>query len=103
MNVSLTPELEKIVRDKVESGLYNNASEVVREAIRRMHEDDGLSASKRREISERFDQALRAGMKEVEEGKTVPLTRELWDQIMAEGRALAASGAPLDPLVTGEF
>ena len=34
MNVSLTPELEKIVRDKVESGLYNNASEVIREALR---------------------------------------------------------------------
>lgn len=103
MNVSLTPELEKIVRDKVESGLYNNASEVVREAIRRMHEDDGFSAQKRREISERFDQALRAGMKEVEDGKTVPLTRELWDQLMADGRDMAARGVPVDPLISGEF
>jgi len=34
MNVSLTPELEKAVKDKVESGLYNNASEVIREALR---------------------------------------------------------------------
>jgi len=34
MNVSLTPELEKAVREKVESGLYNNASEVIREALR---------------------------------------------------------------------
>ncbi|MEQ1842403.1 MAG: type II toxin-antitoxin system ParD family antitoxin [Verrucomicrobiales bacterium] len=34
MNISLTPELEKIVREKVESGLYNNASEVIREALR---------------------------------------------------------------------
>ncbi len=34
MNVSLTPELEKYVRGKVASGLYNNASEVVREALR---------------------------------------------------------------------
>ena len=34
MHVSLTPELEKIVKQKVESGLYNNASEVVREALR---------------------------------------------------------------------
>lgn len=36
MHVSLTPELERIVREKVASGLYNNASEVVREALRRM-------------------------------------------------------------------
>lgn len=34
MNISLTPELEKAVKDKVESGLYNNASEVIREALR---------------------------------------------------------------------
>jgi putative addiction module CopG family antidote len=30
---SLTPELERFVDDKVESGLYNNASEVVREGF----------------------------------------------------------------------
>ena len=34
MNVSLTPELERIVNTKVESGLYQTASEVVREALR---------------------------------------------------------------------
>jgi len=32
MNVSLTPELDKFVAGKVESGRYNSASEVVREA-----------------------------------------------------------------------
>ena len=34
MNISLTPELEKAVKEKVDSGLYNNASEVIREALR---------------------------------------------------------------------
>lgn len=34
MHISLTPELEKAVKKKVESGLYNNASEVIREALR---------------------------------------------------------------------
>lgn len=34
MNVSLTTELEKYVRGKVATGLYNNASEVIREALR---------------------------------------------------------------------
>jgi antitoxin ParD1/3/4 len=34
MHVSLTDRLEAWVREKVESGLYNNASEVVREALR---------------------------------------------------------------------
>lgn len=34
MHISLTPELERAVKEKVKSGLYNNASEVVREALR---------------------------------------------------------------------
>lgn len=42
MHISLTPELEKQVRLKVESGLYNNASEVVRESLRLMLERDTL-------------------------------------------------------------
>jgi antitoxin ParD1/3/4 len=33
MHISLTPELETKVKAKVESGMYNNASEVIREAI----------------------------------------------------------------------
>jgi antitoxin ParD1/3/4 len=42
MHVSLTPELEKIVKDKVASGLYNNASEVIREALRFMQTNEDL-------------------------------------------------------------
>lgn len=34
MHVSLTPELESLVKGQVESGLYNSSSEVVREALR---------------------------------------------------------------------
>ena len=40
MNVSLTPKLEKAIREKVESGLYNNASEVIREALRIAHRQE---------------------------------------------------------------
>jgi len=34
MHVSLTPELEELVKAKVETGMYNSASEVIREALR---------------------------------------------------------------------
>lgn len=49
MNVSLTPELEQYIRRKVESGLYSNASEVVREALRLLvgREGGGTGASRR--------------------------------------------------------
>lgn len=34
MNISLTPQLEAMVKQKVDSGLYSSASEVIREALR---------------------------------------------------------------------
>lgn len=40
MNVSLTPELERIVNLKVESGQYNSASEVMREGLRLLQQRD---------------------------------------------------------------
>jgi antitoxin ParD1/3/4 len=40
MNISLTPKLEDFVKAKVKSGDYNNASEVIREALRVMRERD---------------------------------------------------------------
>ena len=50
MNVSLTPELEKFVERKVESGLYNNASEVIREGIRLLKEHDEIRTKWREQI-----------------------------------------------------
>ena len=44
MNVNLTPELETLVRRKVASGMYTSASEVVREALRLMEEQDQMRA-----------------------------------------------------------
>jgi putative addiction module CopG family antidote len=35
VHVSLTDELESVIKEMVKSGLYNNASEVVRDALRR--------------------------------------------------------------------
>ena len=42
MNISITPELEKLVHTKVASGMYNSASEVIREALRLLAERDEL-------------------------------------------------------------
>src|SRR5579863_4585296 len=48
MNVSLTPELERYIRQKVDSGFYGNASEVVREALRLMHGREAANADRAR-------------------------------------------------------
>lgn len=42
MHISLTTELESRIKAKVQSGLYNNASEVIREALRFMETHEQL-------------------------------------------------------------
>ena len=46
MNVSLTSELEQYVRDKVNSGMYYSASEVIREGLRLLKEREQLQPKK---------------------------------------------------------
>ncbi len=46
MNFSLTPKLEQFVRDRAASGDYNNASEVVREALRLLRKHEEIEALK---------------------------------------------------------
>ena len=57
MNVSLTPELEKFVETKVDSGLYNNASEVIREGLRLLKEHDEVRLKWRESIERGWMQA----------------------------------------------
>lgn len=81
MNVNLTPQLESLVKQKVASGLYNSASEVVREALRLMEEQDCMRAVK----LERLRQDIRDG---INSGEST-----LWDadEIKREGRARRAA------------
>ena len=62
MNVSLTAAIEDFIRRKVASGLYNNASEVVREALRMLIEREAGRAAPVREspIRESVHERLRA-------------------------------------------
>jgi antitoxin ParD1/3/4 len=55
MSVSLTPELEKLVDRKVSSGMYQTASEVVREGLRLLAERDARLDSLRKDIRAGFD------------------------------------------------
>jgi antitoxin ParD1/3/4 len=61
MNVNLTPQLEELVRSKVASGLYTSASEVVREALRLMDEQDRLREAKLTQLRSDVRQGLASG------------------------------------------
>jgi antitoxin ParD1/3/4 len=67
MNVSLTPELDRFVAKKVESGRYNSASEVVREALRLLEEYDQARAAK----LAAFNQELGARLESLDRGEHV--------------------------------
>ena len=49
MHISLTPELENFIKQKVDTGLYGNASEVIRDALRQMDKYDQLFYELKRE------------------------------------------------------
>ena len=65
MNFSLTPALEQFVRDRAASGDYNNASEVVREALRLLRRAEEQRALK----MERLRAAIREGEEALAQGK----------------------------------
>ena len=61
MNISLTPHLEAMIREKVESGSYNSASEVVREALRLLEEEDQLRELKIQRLRRDIREGLESG------------------------------------------
>jgi len=58
MDVHLTPELEQLVQAKVQSGRYNSASEVVREALRIMEQRDEVRSIQLQELRNRMHRAI---------------------------------------------
>ena len=58
MTISLAPELEGFVNQKVASGLYNSASEVVREALQLLHEQDELARIRTEELRREIQKGL---------------------------------------------
>lgn len=84
MNVSLTPELEQLVNDEINSGQYKSASEVVREGLRLVRLRREKLAALRREIQ--------LGIDDIERGDYVEYTsvEELFEDIEARVAKRAA-------------
>ena len=61
LNINLTPQLEKLVRQKVSSGRYNSASEVVREALRLMETQDELRSLRLEQLRRDIREGLESG------------------------------------------
>lgn len=72
MNVSLTPELERLVADKVGAGMYASASEVVREALRLLHERDAHREAR----LEALRAKIAVGLTDLDEGRVSHATAD---------------------------
>ena len=105
MNISITDRLAGFVRKKVKTGRYNNASEVVRDALRRMEDDDArivrLAEPSAEDIIcdltgqqlEGIRRRVRAGIESIDAGECTEYEgreglKKLADRVKARGRRL---------------
>ena len=86
MNISLNPHFEELVKGKVQSGLYNSVSEVMREALRLLEERDQLRDLRLEELRSEIQKGINSG-------EATPLNIE---EIKANGRKRLAA-----PQMTG--
>jgi antitoxin ParD1/3/4 len=80
MNVSLSPKLEKLINDKVKTGLYHAASEVIHEGLRLLEERDRLYQGRLKELR----REVKKGLDQLDRGESIP-----GEQVFAELRAKA--------------
>ena len=83
MNVSLTAELERFVNEKVASGMYTSAGEVIREGLRLLKERDEL----RRFRTDELRRDVMLGVEQVRAGQGKKYTggAELADGVKSRG------------------
>jgi antitoxin ParD1/3/4 len=83
MNVSLTPEMEAWVQQKVGSGLYTSASEVVREALRALHERETRKSARLANLRE----AVAVGIQSADSGDLHDWDHSMQEQVKQLGRS----------------
>jgi antitoxin ParD1/3/4 len=81
MNISLTPRLEEMVKNKLASGLYHSASEVIRDALRLLEERDQMRELQLSELRKEINIGINSG-----EPKKLDIT-----SIKAKGRKKLAA------------
>ena len=89
MHVNFSPEMEGFIKGKVASGFYGNATEVIRDAIRRMQaEENRISA---------WQAAIKEGDVQLDRGEGVAYTPEALNDITQNAINAMHSGQPITP------
>jgi antitoxin ParD1/3/4 len=88
MNVSLTRELKALVEERVRSGRYQSASEVVRDALRLLDDVDEIRELRLKALRKE----LSVGLKDLDQGHSVLFDRKLLRTIKARARKKLGHG-----------
>jgi len=90
MNISLTPELDTYVQQKVQTGMYHSASEVIREGLRLLREQDQLRQARLVQLRQDVD----LGSQQIARGEyteyTTDTVKDLAAEIKRKGRKMLA-------------
>ena len=89
MHVNLSPEMEGFVKSKVASGFYGNATEVIRDAIRRMQAEESRTAA--------WQAAIKQGDEQLDRGEGVAYGPATLKDITDSAIAAMHSSQPMDP------
>ncbi len=89
MHVNLSPEMEGFIRGKVADGMYGNATEVIRDAVRRMQAEETRVAAWRA--------AIALGDAQLDRGEGVAYTAQSMRKISASARAAIHGVRRADP------
>jgi antitoxin ParD1/3/4 len=88
MQVRFSEVDESYIKTKVKKGFYTTENEVVRDAVRRMREEEERLVS--------FRAAVQIGDEQIERGETVPYNKELMKKIEAQAIRRAKKHEKID-------
>lgn len=88
LHVNLSPEMEGFIKGKVASGFYGNATEVIRDAIRRMQAEESRVAA--------WQAAIKKGDEQLDRGEGVAYIRETLESMTKTPIDAMHSGRPAD-------
>ena len=92
MNIIFPSVDEQYIKTKVQEGFYSNATELVRDAVRRLREKDDAAEHV-------LLNALKEGDVAIREGRTKPYTPQLLDALEQQARQDVRNNKPLNPHV----
>lgn len=89
MHVNLSPEMEGFIKQKVASGFYGNATEVIRDAIRRMQAEESRIAA--------WQAAIQKGDAQLDRGEGIAYNAETLKEITQSAIGAMRTGKATDP------